>query len=143
MARGDFCYNLLGDYEGITNLLGLSCLCALYFGFCFCLWNTMMCTKFLHTYLVVTVILVSITFKRVLLSRGNSEKTQDAGWDPTYRHFHGLHGEVTWWLQGLGPGGVPEGSERGKSSEAHKCVGRKGAHVLPNVHQLWQPKILQ
>lgn len=60
---------------------------------------------------------------------------------PTYRHFHRLHGEVTWWLQGFGSGGVPKRGECCKRSEAHERVGWKGADVLTEVSQLWHSKI--
>lgn len=69
------------------------------------------------------------------------EKAHKIGGRGTYRYFHRLHGEVTWWLQGLRPGGIPEGGECCKSSEPHEGVGWKGTHVLPDVNQLWHSKI--
>lgn len=77
----------------------------------------------------------------VKLIREHEEKAHKAGWATTYRYFHRLHGEVTWRLQSLGSGSIPEGGERCKSSKSHECVGRKGAHILPDVKQLWHSKI--
>lgn len=70
------------------------------------------------------------------------KSTRQAGpHPPTYRYFHRLHGEVTGWLQSLRSRGVPESGERSEGSEAHECVGWKRTYVLPDVNQLWHPKI--
>ena len=60
-----------------------------------------------------------------------------------YRHLDGLHGEVTGWLEGCGPRGVPVGGDSRQGSHAHERVGGQAAHILPHVTDLGHPQLSQ
>lgn len=126
--------------------------CAQDFGLYLHLWSSTIwvcCLPFwlqsalVNTYLTTAVVAIGAASDGIWFVGGDVENTPRQASPCTYAHFHRLHGEVAWRLQGFGPRGVPESGEGCKSANAHERVARKSAEVLSEVTQLWHSEVLQ